>query len=279
MNIIAVVWDVDPVFFKIGSLEILYYGLSWAIGLAISTWLFYNFIKREGYSDKMFDSIFWFGVLSTIIGSRLGHCFFYEPAYYLANPLEILNIRGGGMASHGAAIGLLIGLGLWSRKWKMPYIWSLDRISIAVAISGTLVRLGNLMNSEVYGKATTLPWGFIFVNAGETAPMHPTQLYEAICYLAIFFITLWMYYRKDLARRRPGVIFGFFLIALFGSRFFIEFLKQPQVDFERGMSLDMGQLLSVPFILAGIWILWSSLRKEPVKVKPLVKSNDKKVKK
>ena len=133
---LTVMWNFDPVFFRIGSVEIRYYGVMWAVAFAISMWLFINFVKREGYPDKVFDSIFWFGTLSTIIGARLGHCLFYETDYYLSNPVQILNIRQGGLASHGAAIGLLVGLWLFSRRNRMPYLWSLDRIMVAVAISG-----------------------------------------------------------------------------------------------------------------------------------------------
>ncbi len=256
-----VTWNADPTFISIGSFDIRYYGLTWAVGLAISAYLFNFMMRREGYSPKMFDSIFWYGVLSTVIGSRLGHCLFYAPGYYLTHPIEMLYIRDGGMASHGAAVGLLIGLWLFSRKYKMPYIWSLDRIGIAVAIAGALVRLGNLMNSEIYGVETSLPWGFIFVRNGEILPKHPTQLYEALSYLILFVILWWMYYRKDLARRRPGVMFGFFLIVLFGVRFLIEFVKNPQEAFEENMLLNMGQLLSIPFILVGVAILWWAWRK------------------
>ena len=156
-------WDVHPTLFTFGPVEIRYYGLMWALALGISAYIFSNLIKREGYSDKMFDSIFWYGVLSTIIGARLGHCLFYDPGYYLTHPVEILYIHQGGLASHGAAVGLLVGLWLFSRKNKMPYMWSLDRIAIAVCIAGALVRIGNLMNSEIYGEATSLPWGFVFV--------------------------------------------------------------------------------------------------------------------
>ena len=172
-------WDVNPTMISIGSFEIRYYGLMWALALGISAYIFSRIIKREGYPDKLFDSIFWYGVLSTIIGARLGHCLFYDPGYYLTHPVEILYIHQGGLASHGAAVGLLVVLWLFSRKNKMPYIWSLDRIAIAVGIAGALVRIGNLMNSEIYGHATSLPWGFVFVRAGETQPMHPTQIYEA----------------------------------------------------------------------------------------------------
>lgn len=266
---LSVVWDVDPVFFSIGSFEIRYYGLTWVLTFTVGMIMFSSFVKREGYKPQVSDSIFWFGVLSTIIGARLGHCLFYDPGYYLSHPLEILNMRQGGLASHGAAIGLLTGLWLFSRKNKMPYIWSLDRIMFPVTIGGAMVRIGNLLNSEIYGIETDKPWGFIFVRTGETVPKHPTQIYEAICYVITFIILIWMYYKKDFGRKRPGLIFGTGLIGVFLSRFFIEYIKNPQVEFEDGMSLLMGQWLSIPFILAGIWIIAMALRKpvlEPVAV-------------
>lgn len=269
---LVVTWDVNPALFHLGSFEVRYYGVLWAVALGISAYIFHHIMIREGLSEKTFDSVFWFGVISTVLGSRLGHCLFYDPGYYLTHPVEILDIRQGGMASHGAAVGLLIGLWLFSRKNKLPYIWSLDRISIVVAISGVAVRLGNLMNSEIYGTVTSLPWGFIFVRDGETLPKHPTQIYEALCYLVLFVILLWMYYKKDLARRRPGVMFGFFLIILFGTRFLIEFIKNPQVDFEQNMVLNMGQLLSIPFIVAGVVILWRALKQAPLTPSPLKKN-------
>ena len=269
---LVVTWDVNPALFHLGSFEVRYYGVLWAVALGISAYIFHHIMIREGLSEKTFDSVFWFGVISTVWGSRLGHCLFYDPGYYLTHPVEILDIRQGGMASHGAAVGLLIGLWLFSRKNKLPYIWSLDRISIVVAISGVAVRLGNLMNSEIYGTVTSLPWGFIFVRDGETLPKHPTQIYEALCYLVLFVILLWMYYKKDLARRRPGVMFGFFLIILFGTRFLIEFIKNPQVDFEQHMVLNMGQLLSIPFIVAGVVILWRALKQAPLTPSPLKKT-------
>ena len=167
---------------------------------------------------------------------------------------------------HGAAVGLLVGLWLFSRKNKIPYIWSLDRIGILVAISGALVRIGNFMNSEIFGRPTSLPWGVEFVLSNEWntlykgLPCHPTQLYEALAYLIIFVVFLWLYYRKNLAQRRPGAMFGIFLIALFGIRFLIEFIKNPQEDFEVGMILNMGQLLSIPFIVAGCVLLYRAYR-------------------
>ena len=260
------VWDVHPTLFTIGPVEVRYYGLMWALGFIISAYIISNIMKREGYPEKTFDSFFWYTLLSTVIGSRLGHCLFYAPGYYLTHPIEILYIHQGGMASHGAAIGLLIGLWLFSRKNKIPYIWSLDRIGILVAISGALVRIGNFMNSEIFGRPTSLPWGVEFVMSNEWnalykgLPCHPTQLYEALAYLIIFVVFLWLYYRKNLAQRRPGAMFGIFLIALFGIRFLIEFIKNPQEDFEVGMILNMGQLLSIPFIVAGCVLLYRAYR-------------------
>lgn len=260
------VWDVHPTLFTIGPVEVRYYGLMWALGFIISAYIISNIMKREGYPEKTFDSFFWYALLSTVIGSRLGHCLFYAPGYYLTHPIEILYIHQGGMASHGAAVGLLVGLWLFSRKNKIPYIWSLDRIGILVAISGALVRIGNFMNSEIFGRPTTLPWGVEFVLSDEWnklykgLPCHPTQLYEALAYLIIFVVFLWLYYRKNLAQRRPGAMFGIFLIALFGIRFLIEFIKNPQEDFEVGMILNMGQLLSIPFIVAGCVLLYRAYR-------------------
>ena len=161
---LVVVWDFDPVLFSIGSFDIRYYGLMWAIALLLGGYMFNSFCKKEGLDQKIADSIFIYGTLATIIGARVGHCLFYEPSYYLAKPWAIITeIRDGGMASHGAAIGLLIGLWLFSRKNKMPYIWSLDRIMIPVGIGGAIVRLGNLFNSEIIGNVTDVPWGFKFV--------------------------------------------------------------------------------------------------------------------
>ena len=276
---LSIVWDFNPVFFSIGSLDIRYYGLMWALAILIGAKFFDNFCKREGLPSKVSESIFIYGTLATILGARLGHCLFYDPMEYLSRPWTIITgFRDGGMASHGAAIGLLIGLWLFSRKNKLPYVWSLDRIMIAVGIGGAVVRLGNLFNSEIFGMATTLPWGFEFVRSAkwvnEFAPaaVHPTQIYEALCYLVLFIILWWMYYKKDTARRRPGLMFGFFLIVLFGTRFLIEFIKNPQEDFEVNMLLNMGQLLSIPFILTGIVILWCALRKPPLDPAPLKKS-------
>lgn len=212
-----------------------------------------------------------YGALAAVIGSRVGHCLFYEPDYFLAHPLEIITgIRNGGMASHGAAVGLLIGLWLFSRKNKMPYIWSLDRVMVPVAIGGAIVRLGNLVNSEIVGNVTDLPWGFKFVHLYPNMPLeavpiqHPTQLYEALCYLVTFLVLIWLYYRRNAGVRRPGLLFGVGLVGVFLTRFFIEFIKEDQEAFEQGMLLNMGQLLSIPFVLLGAYMIWRALTRPAV---------------
>lgn len=257
---LAVSWNFDPTFFTIFGLDIRYYGLMWALAILIGALFFIQFGRLEGLPDKVADWIFVYGAIAAVLGARLGHCLFYDPGYYLANPLQILNFRDGGMASHGAAIGLLLGLWLFSRKMRLPYLWSLDRVMIPVAIGGALVRLGNLFNSEIYGRETDLPWGFIFERNGETAAMHPTQIYEALCYLLLFFILCWFYYRRDTGRRYPGFMFGVGLIGIFLPRFIIEYVKWPQVAFEEGMRLNMGQLLSIPFIIAGVVMIIYGLK-------------------
>ena len=266
INTLAVVWDFDPVMFSIGSLDVRYYGLMWAIALMLGGWFFSNFCKREKLNPELADSVFVYGALATVIGARVGHCLFYEPDYYLLKPWTIITeIRNGGMASHGAAIGLLIGLWLFSRKNKMPYIWSLDRIMIPVGIGGGIVRLGNLFNSEIIGCVTDVPWAFKFTRLFPGVPVenipaqHPTQLYEALCYFITFGVLAYLYYAKDLGRKRPGLLFGIGLQGIFLTRFCIEFVKLEQEAFEKGMILDMGQLLSIPFILLGIYIIYRAL--------------------
>ncbi len=256
INFLAVTWDVDPVFFRIGNFEVMWYGLCWALAIGLGGYYFSHFIKREKLNPDL-NNIFWWGAIVTIVGARLGHCLFYDPVYYLTHPVELLYFRQGGMASHGAALGLLLGLWGFSRHYKLPFVWPLDRVMIPVTIGGAIVRFGNLINSEIYGHATDLPWGFIFVRAGETVPKHPTQIYEALCYLATFAVLVFLYYRKDMGNKRPGVLFGVGLIGVFLSRFLLEFIKNPQVAAEATMAINIGQILSIPFILAGIlMVVW-----------------------
>ncbi len=271
MHLLSITWNFDPVAFTIFGLEVRYYGLMWVAAILIGARFFDNFCRREGLPSKVSDSIFVYGTVATIVGARLGHCLFYDTMEYLRQPWTIVTgFRDGGLASHGAAIGLLIGLWLFSRKNRLPYVWSLDRIMIPVGIGGAAVRLGNLFNSEIFGVATELPWGFEFLRSNkwlyEYAPaaVHPTQIYEALCYLATFGLLCWLYYGRDLARRRPGLLFGVGLVGVFLTRFFIECIKTEQSAFEKGMLLDMGQWLSIPFILAGGYMIWRSLARPAV---------------
>jgi phosphatidylglycerol---prolipoprotein diacylglyceryl transferase len=250
----SIVWNVDPELVRMGSFAIRYYGILFALGFVLGYIIMGRIFKKEGIPPKTLDTLTTYMVIGTVIGARLGHCLFYEPGYYLSHPFEILKIWEGGLASHGAAIALLVSLYLFSRKVKKDYLWILDRIVIVIALAGLCIRMGNLMNSEIYGTETSLPWGFIFEREGETVPKHPTQIYEGLGYLAIFGILYFIYLRKS-DKLKQGVLFGLFLILLFGLRFLIEFIKQPQVGFEANMVLNMGQLLSIPFILAGFGIL------------------------
>ena len=270
----SIYWDFDPVMLRLGeNFDIRYYGLMWALAIGLSAVFFDRFVKREGLPEKVSESIFYFGTLATIIGSRVGHCLFYEPDKYLAEPLRMLtDIRDGGMASHGAAIGLLIGLWLFSRRNKLPYLWSLDRIMIGVAIGGAFVRLGNLLNSEIIGAPTDAPWGFIFARlypvgtpVEAMVARHPAQIYEALCYVVTFVVLAWLYYKRDMARRRPGLMFGVGLIGIFLTRFLIEFVKENQEAFEQSMTLNMGQWLSVPFVVMAVVLIWYSLSRPEIK--------------
>jgi phosphatidylglycerol---prolipoprotein diacylglyceryl transferase len=259
MFINSVIWNVDPEIIRIGSIAIRWYGLLFALGFILGYIIVGKMFKTEHIAPKVLDTLTTYMVVGTVIGARLGHCLFYEPGYYLSNPILILKIWEGGLASHGAAIGILVALYLLSRKIKKPYLWILDRVVIVVALAGLCIRMGNLMNSEIYGTETNLPWGFIFARENETVPKHPTQIYEGLSYLFIFFL-LYFIYRKNTKNLKTGYIFGLFLILLFSVRFIIEFIKEPQVGFEASMILNMGQILSIPFILTGVFILIRAIR-------------------
>lgn len=202
--------------------------------------------------------------VAVLVGARLGHCLFYEPDYFCTSahwteifwPFHEGRFTGfQGLASHGAAIGILVALWLYWRRYGMNPVWFLDRLVVVVALGGAFIRLGNLFNSEIYGVETTLPWGFVFERNGETVPKHPTQLYESLSYFVIFGVSLWYYVRKK-GQFRTGTVFGWWLVALFGVRLMVEFVKNDQVDFEAGMALNMGQLLSLPFIVGGLVVAW-----------------------
>ena len=264
-----VVWNVNPYIFTfpesfplLGGRPVAWYGLLWAMVFVVGYYIMRKVYRKENLSDDLLDKLTIYMLIFTIVGARLGHCLFYEPAYYLANPEKFLYIWEGGLASHGGAIGILIGLLIYSRKIKKPFIWILDRVVIPVAIGGAFIRIGNLMNSEIYGYETTLPWGFKFVR--DWAPgtpidaipaSHPTQIYEALILVIVFVVLMYLFFKTDTVNKRPGFFFGLFCTVIFGSRILIEFIKQPQVEFENSMVLDMGQWLSIPFVIAGIYFM------------------------
>jgi len=248
-------WNFDPKVFPNTSIHIVWYGVLFALGIYFCYLTLGYTFKKENIGQKTLDQTSLWLLLALVIGARLGHCIFYEPAYYFSNPLRILKIWEGGLASHGAAIALPVTVVLLAKKYKFNPIWYLDRLVIGVAIAGAMIRLGNFCNSEIYGIQTSLPWGVIFERNGEMVPKHPTQLYEALSCIITFLVLLFIYNKKK-EKTPNGLLFGLFLVMIFGFRFFVEYIKNPQVDFERGMMLDMGQILSLPFILLGLffWI-------------------------
>lgn len=260
MRLLVIPWDVNPEIFRIGSFAVRWYGLLFASSFLFGYIIMQKIFRNEKLKDTVLDRLTIYMAIGVIVGARLGHCFFYEPGYYLSNPGEILKIWHGGLASHGAAVGILLAVWLFVRKERKDYKWALDRIAIVVALSGFFIRMGNLMNSEIYGVETNLPWGFVFLRNGETAPKHPTQIYEGLSYLIIFFI-LYRIYWKNKGAHIQGTLISLAMILIFIARFFIEFLKEDQVAFEATMKLNMGQLLSIPFILAGVVWFYLSVRK------------------
>lgn len=263
-------WDVNPEILSLGPIHIRWYGLLFATAFVVGYEIMTKIFKQEHKNLDDLNDLVWYMILGTVIGARLGHCLFYNPEYYLSHPIEILKIWKGGLASHGAAIGILTAIYLYSKKKKdQSFLWTMDRVVITVALGGAFIRTGNLFNSEIIGKPTDVPWAFIFVRAhvaNPLVPRHPTQIYEALAYLISFFI-LYHIYKKNKGKPVDGYLFGLFLILVFGFRFFVEFFKEVQEPFERGLALDMGQLLSIPLVLAGIYLLIRAKKNLPPKKK------------
>lgn len=280
--LLAIHWNFNPEILHIGNLALRWYSLLFVSGFIIGWFIFKDYFKREKISETLLDPLLYTLLICTIVGARLGHCLFYQPDYYLTSWkgfLEIFQPWKGGLASHGGAIALVLGM-IWfarhyGRKYGFDFWWIMDRLVIAVCFAGAMIRFGNLCNSEIYGGPTELPWGIYFMQniyqhfkmgadpVWTEYPCHPTQLYEAFSYIILGLGLLWAY-RKRLEKLYRGEIFGIFLICLFGVRFLIEFIKNDQVDFEAGMAINMGQILSIPFILAGVGVLiYAFIRKKP----------------
>ena len=260
-----IVWNPNLFAFRLGSFGVRWYSLCWLIGLVLAYVIVKRLYKEQKIKDEYFDPLFIYCFLGILIGARLGHCLFYQPDYFLTSwdhAIEMIvpmhHMADGswkfvgyeGLASHGGTLGLMIALWLYYRKTHVNLWTVLDNIAIATPTTACFIRLGNLMNSEIIGKVTNVPWAFIFEQV-DHSPRHPGQLYEAIAYAAFFFIG-WYLYRKHAEKVGTGFFFGLCLTLIFTFRFFIEYTKDIQVAFESGMPLDMGQILSIPFIIIGV---------------------------
>lgn len=268
-----ITWDVDPALFELFGREVRWYGLFFALGLLIlGPKIAERMWEHERLKPEWLNSLYIYVVVATILGARLGHVLFYDPAYYMAHPSKILAVWEGGLASHGGTIGIIVAVWLYSRYvTKRSILFTLDRLAVPTGLVAALIRLGNLMNSEIFGYVTDKPWGFRFVRSAEywsqvpdgVLGCHPTQLYEAFAYLLTFGLCMYLYWVRDAARQRPGLILGVFFLGIFGSRFLIEGIKNVQESWELAMVADyginMGQALSLPFIAVAIWLMYKSV--------------------
>ena len=265
-------WDIDPEIINIFGFPLKYYGLLFGFGLLLCMYILKRVFKRENLKDSAHEALFIYGVVGIFLGARLGHCLFYDFEYYSKNLIEIIlpikkTLNGdykfigfSGLASHGGTIGLIISLFLYSRKYDIKYLKILDLIAIVAPLGATFIRLANLMNSEMIGNPTTWPWAFVFTRI-DNIPRHPAQLYEAISYLIIFIIVFTIYKTKNITLGN-GFLFGLAITLIFTMRILIEFVKINQVEFEEGMKLNMGQILSIPFIMIGMYFMGKNLIKK-----------------
>lgn len=267
-------WAVDPEILNAGGVSIRYYGVLFAGGIMLSISILKWIFRKEAIAQDKLDTLTIYGMIGILVGARLGHCLFYDPAYYFSHPLEMFFpikitdegqytfIGYQGLASHGGAVGLIIALVLYARRTNESLLRTIDLISVVAPLEACFIRVGNLMNSEMLGVPTNVPWAFVFEREDQL-PRHPAQLYEAIAYLAIFILTMYLYKTRR-HKLQHGFFFGLCLSLIFIARFFIEFVKKTQVSFEEQMTLDMGQLLSIPFILVGIGFVVYAHRKRVI---------------
>ncbi|QFU21354.1 prolipoprotein diacylglyceryl transferase [Shewanella eurypsychrophilus] len=247
------VWNIDPVLISFMGLKVHWYGALFATAIACGFQVMKRIYIKEKLPVESLDNLLMYCVIGIIVGARLAHCIFYDPAYYFSNPLKIFAIWEGGLASHGGGLGAILALYYYRRKMDMPFLFLLDRLAIATAIFGFFVRMANFMNSEILGLPSSVPWAIVFERI-DMLPRHPAQLYEAIAYLLIF-IGLWAIYKYTEMKQKEGAIFGLFLVLVFSSRFAIEFVKVKQAAYAEGMTLSAGQWLSVPFLIVGVVLL------------------------
>ena len=266
-----IVWNFNPELIS-SPIAVRWYGLMFAIGFLVGFEIVSRMFRHEGAPERWLGLLLLWVMAGTIVGARLGHVFFYAWDYYSVHPGDIVKVWEGGLASHGGAIGVIIAVLLFSLiTTRRSPLWTFDRLVVPIALVGGLIRLGNLFNSEIFGGPTDLPWGMMFVRSREWHEMyygvacHPTQIYEALCYFALFGLLMWMYWKRN-AEQRPGLIFGVFLVGIFLPRFFIEFIKNNQEAWEASMAINMGQCLSIPFILAGIFFIVRAMMRPKVEI-------------
>lgn len=258
MNLLsAIEWQANPILIQLGPLRIAWYGALFATGFMLGSWLMGKIFQWEGKEEKDLESLFVYVIIGTIVGARLGHCLFYQPEYYLKNPLLILKVWEGGLASHGGTIGVLLGVWLFCKKKGHKYFAILDNMAMPTLIAAGFIRSANFINSEIVGSQTDLPWGVIFLGRKDLPPVphHPAQLYEALCYFSLIPIMFYLYKKTDLLKV-TGRMTGIFMAWVFGGRFLIEFIKLRQADFNPPLGISMGQWLSIPTILFGLYMLF-----------------------
>lgn len=252
-------WSPSPEIFSAGPITVRWYGLCFLIGFWLSLWGMQKICEKEKLPAEKMDTLLLYVFIGTLVGARLGHCLLYEPAYYLSKPHEILKVWQGGLASHGGALGVIFMLWLFSRKHaEFTFMWLMDRCAVFTVMTGGFIRFGNLMNSEIFGRPTDLPWAFVFEKVDQI-PRHPTQIYESLIYFSIFAIGIWAYQRYY-PRKIPGLLFGLVYALMGVSRFFVELLKENQVPFENALPLNMGQMLSVPFVMISGYLAYRSMK-------------------
>lgn len=259
------VWNADPVLASLGPITVHWYGALFALaiisGLQVLKWCY----TQEKVAVDSLDDLLMYAVIGIVVGARLAHCLFYDPGYYLSNPLKILAIWEGGLASHGGGLGVILAAYVYQKKYKMTFIWLLDRLAISTALFGFFVRTGNFINSEIIGIPSNVPWAIVFSRI-DNLPRHPAQLYEALSYLAIF-VLLFAAYRFSKIKDYSGAILGVFLVLVFTARFFIETVKIKQAAYSSEWAVSTGQLLSIPFFVVGLILIFRaySLAKMPIK--------------